>query len=343
MIGALMDYGALCTKAKALYGKRLRLSDFERIAACHDVAEVAEYLRGHPAWSASSQRLSGGVYIGRVELELALWQQFREDYQSLLHFVPRQDRALMAFPLLLQEQRAILAALRRLQAGHPVFTPQAVVHSALDWKGVLNCTDFDGLIAAAERTIYGPALRRLRPSGSGLPDYATAEILLRSVYFSHMYRVIQHNYAGEVRKILLRSYGEQIDLLNLIHILRLKTYFPDQRDYLPLLFPFNYRLRPELIRQLCAAPDVDGVFALLKDTPYAKAFERVEVGEVEDYYRRAFYQFNRRQLTSGPPSVCAAVSYLNLKELELRALVEVVEAVKYGVPCNLSFAQLIGE
>lgn len=343
MIGALMDYGALCTKAKALYGKRLRLSDFNRIAACHDVAEVAELLRSHPAWSASAQRLSGGVYIGRVELELALWQQFREDYNSLLHFIPRRDRELMDFPILLQEQRAILAALRRLQAGHPLSPPPTATRGRLDWKGLLSCTDLDGLIAASERTIYAPALRRLRPSGGGLPDYATAEILLRSVYFSHMYRVIQHNYSGQVRQVLQRSYGEQIDLINIIHILRLKTYFPGQQDYLPLLFPFNYHLRPELIRQLCAAPDVDGVFALLRDTPYAKAFEHVEVGEVEDYYRRAFYQFNRRQLVSGSPSVFAAVAYLNLKELELRALVGMVEAVKYGVACDLSFAQLIGE
>ena len=343
MIGALMDYGALCTKAKALYGKRLRLADFNRIAACHDVAEVAEYLRGHPAWSASAQRLTGGVYIGRLELELALWQQFREDYRSLLHFVPRGDKALMAFPVLLQEQRAILSALRRLQAGHPLSTPQAVVHSALDWKGLLNCTDLDGLIAAASRTIYAPALQRLRPSGGGLPDYATAEILLRSVYFSHMYRTIEHTYAGQVRQVLLRAYGEQVDLLSLIHILRLKTYFPGQRDYLPLLFPFNYHLRPPLIQALCAAPDADGVFALLRDTPYAKAFEHVEVSEVEDYYRRAFYRFNRQQLLSGPPSIFAAVAYLNLKELELRALVGMVEAVKYGVPCDLSFAQHMGE
>lgn len=342
MTGALMEYGALYAKAKALYGKRLRQADFNRIAACRDVAEVAELLRGHPAWSASAQRLSGGVYVGRVELELALWQQFRQEYYSLLHFVPRQDRALMAFPVLLQEQRAILAALRRLQAGHPLSTPQTVAHSALDWKAVLTCTDMDGLIAAAGRTIYAAALRRLRPAGGGLPDYTTAEVLLRTVYFSHMYRVIQRNYAGQVRQVLLRAYGEQIDLINLIHILRLKTYFPGERDYLPLLFPFNYRLRPQLIQALCAAPDAAGVFDLLKDSPYAGAFEHVEVAEVEDYYRRAFYLFNRRQLSSGPPSICTALAYLNLKELELRALVGMVEAVKYGVSPDLSFARLTG-
>ena len=43
MIGALMTYGALTTKAKALYGKRLRLADFEHMSALKTVSDLLEY------------------------------------------------------------------------------------------------------------------------------------------------------------------------------------------------------------------------------------------------------------------------------------------------------------
>ena len=98
MIRALMDYGALAAKARAMYGKRLRREDFSRMAAMGSAAELSEYLRSHPAWSACAAHLTGGVYIGRIELESALWTQFRSDYHKLLAFLPRRDEALMAFP-----------------------------------------------------------------------------------------------------------------------------------------------------------------------------------------------------------------------------------------------------
>ena len=48
MIGALMTYGALTAKTKALYGKRLRTADFEHMAALGSETDVLEYLRTQP-------------------------------------------------------------------------------------------------------------------------------------------------------------------------------------------------------------------------------------------------------------------------------------------------------
>lgn len=135
-----------------------------------------------------------------------------------------------------------------------------------------------------------------------------------------------------------------MDLLNLLHILRLKTYFPGEGSgrYLTILFPFHYRLRPAFTQQLCAAPDAPAVFELLKGSPYAGCFQEVDVAQVEDYYRRALFHFSRRQLMAGTPSVYTAVAYLNVKEAELQALVNVIESVKYGVPYDAALAELIG-
>lgn len=103
-----------------------------------------------------------------------------------------------------------------------------------------------------------------------LPDFTLAEAALRTAYFSHLYRIVHCQYTGRTQKVLLRALGEQIDLLNIIHVLRLKTYFPqtEPETYLRVLFPFHYRLNPDFTRALCAAPGVDDVFALLRDSPY---------------------------------------------------------------------------
>lgn len=347
MIQGLMTYGALSTKARALYGKRLRLADYTHMASLRSVDEIFDYLRTQPSWAAAVSRLNSTGYIGRIELESALWDQVRLEYVSLLHFAPREDKALMEFTVLLTEQRVILSNLRRLKAGgnrDDASSNRLLIHSRLDARALDAATSYDGLLAAAKNTIYYPVLLRLRPaSEDAFPDYTNIETLLRSAYFSHVFRVIHKNYAGETQKVLLRGYGAQVDLLNIIHILRLKTYFPETSDFISVLFPFNYRLRPEFIRALCDAPDAQTVFALLHDSPYAGFFVDIDVAEVEDFYRRAFYSFSRRQLTTGKPSIYTAVAYLNMKDLELRALISVIESVKYGAAYDDSFARLVGE
>ena len=350
MIGALTTYGALAAKAKALYGKRLRTADYAHMASLKSEAALMDFLRGQPGWQAAAARLgeSWNGYIGRVELETALRDQLGRDYLSLQHFAPKADKDLLAFPVRLAEQGEILTALRRLRAGGYYKGPPPVTGIAMpvqvDAKALALCQDYDGIVAAAAGSIYEQTLRHLRPAGGGRPDFTTAEALLRTAYFSHIYRLIHKKYAGETKKILLRGVGEQVDLLNLLHILRLKTYFPGEGNdrYLTVLFPFNYRLRPAFLQQLCAAPDAPAVFELLRSSPYAGCFQEVDVAQVEDYYRRALFQFSRRQLMTGTPSVYTAVSYLHVKEAELQALVNVIESVKYGVPYDAALAELVG-
>ena len=346
------QYGALAAKVKALYGKRLRLEDFQHMAAFKSEAEVLEYLRAHPSWSRASGVLStaGWDYVGRVEVEAALWNELRLEYLSLSHFVPRQDRALMDFRVRIAEYQALLNALRRLRTGKyakgmPPPSP-IVLRGKVDYRALEAARSYDAILDAARGSIYAPTLLHLRPApGAPLPDYTVCESLLRSAYFAHMLRIVRKQYGGDTRQVLLRSFGEQIDLLNLMHVLRLKTYFPGTAadTCLTMLYPFQYRLKPAMIHALCAAPDAAAVFALIRQTPYAASFERVEAAEVEEYYRRAFYAFNRRCLLTGPPSIYTAIAYLDLKELELQVVVNVIESVKYGVPYNENLARLVGQ
>lgn len=348
MRAVISPYEALAAKVRALYGRRLRYEDFQQLGRCTSEQEVLSALRQYPGWAAAAAGLepSQDQYIGRVELENALGGQLAREYQALWHFIPQRDRELMHFPVLLAERDAILRALRRLKAStgyqgipHP---SRQLQHSAVDPQALETCQDYNGLTAAAERSIYAPVLRHLRPEGGeALPDYMIAEALMRTAYFSHMYRVIYHRYAGETKALLLKAFGRQTDLLNLIHILRIKTYFPGTEELQPLLFPFHYRLKPDFLRALCAAADAPAAFALIRTSPYAESFQNVDVTEVEDYYRRAFWEFNRRQLLTGAPSVYTAMSYLNLKELEMQLLVNVIESVKYRVPYDSAFARLI--
>lgn len=349
MISSYMAYGALSAKVRALYGKRLRFSDFEHMGSLSDAGDVLEYLRTQSGWSAAMTLLSAGSgYVGRVELEEALSLQLRQDYEGLSHFVPKRDRAILSFPVRMRELEEIMMTLRRLKSGGgrelPPVAPMAEMK--VDRAALRACRDYEGLLTAVKGSGYYESLLRLKPDREGdLPDYSTAEALLQGAYYAQIYKAIHSHYAGETKKCLLRSFGQQVDLLNLIHLLRIKVYFSGELKVSDLLFSFSYKLRPEALKQLCAAGSVDEVFTLLGDTGYAKAFDGLPhtPGAVESYYYEAFYQFNKRQLSGGEPSVYTAVAYLNLKRLELRALINLIESVKYGVAYDDAFARMVGD
>ena len=343
----ISPYEALAAKVRALYGRRLHLEDFLQLGNCNSEQEVLTMLQRHPGWAPAVEGLeqSADQFIGRVELENALGKQLAQEYRSLCYFLPRKDRKIMYFPVFLAEKNAILQTLRRLKATSYY---EGIPHShhlegsSLDQNTLDTCQDYDGLLTATKNTIYFPVLRQMRPEdGSELPDYMTVESLMYTAYFSHMYQLAYQHYRGSTKATLLEAFGKQTDLLNLIYILRIKTYFPQTEELSHLLFPFNYRLKASFLQDLCAAPDADAAFAMIQNSPYGECFEDVKVSEVEDYYRRAFWEFNHRQLLNGPPSVYTAMSYLNLKTLELHALVNVIESVKYHVPYDSTFARLI--
>lgn len=349
MITSYMKYGALSAKVRAMYGKRLRADDFEHMATLGGPQDVMESLRAQPGWTAAVADLSADrCYVGRVELEAALRRQLSHDYGALIHFVPRVDKDIVSFPVRLAELSEIMNALRRLKsgtgdAGGPS-APEYASAMKIDRAAMRTCISYASLVNAAKGSIYHIPLASLRPDQSGgPPDYAVVEAILQAAYYSYLYKVVHQNYAGETQRVLLRAFGEQVDLLNLIHLLRIKTYFPGEAAFHATLFPFSYKLTEDKLKALSAAAGREEFFALLEGTPYAKALDGLPqtAAGLEAYYRSALYRFNKRQLTSGEPSVYTAVAYLNLKELELQALIRLIECVKYGVDYDDAFARLI--
>lgn len=344
--------GALAAKVHALYGKRLSQAELRQLAEMKQPADILEFLRQHPGWSRALSQAAVGSwnYVGRIEVERALREELLLEYLGLANFVPKEDRPLMACRVRAAERTAILNTLRRLKTagkyakGMPP-APRIVLRGKLDYEGLKSCTNYDGLLEAAKDSIYYHTLRHLRPEEEGqLPDYTLADSLLHAAYYAHQFRLVQGNYQGAQRQQLLDVLGERVDLRNALALLRLKTYFPDTPPQvcLSMLYPFNHHLSPQLLRELCAAPDGATVAAGLADTPYAQCFAGGDPVQAEAACQGRIYRRNRRQVRAGPPGVYTAIAYLELKELEMKALINVVESVKYGVPPDMGLIELVG-
>lgn len=342
-----MRYEALSVKARAMYGRRVHKDDLIRITKLTTIDAIAEELRQLPGWSEATASLPQGELLTRAKLESALRDQVRREGLRLASFATREDRAIIEFPIRRSELEHILAALRRLHANmfkeFPPLPSAWLSRTQLDPEALRRCTDYAGLVDAAKGSIYYAALRRLLTEDGALPDYGSTEALLWSVYFRHLMELACKRYKGDVRKMMESSVGSQMDMMNILHALRLKRYFPDVDNFLPILVPYHYRVKPDLIHAMCTAPSVEAALELVESTPYASTFRGAKMEELQDLYHAALYQSSRRQLVMGKPSVYSAVAYLNLRELELNAVVAAVEASKYQLSLNPSFLQFLDD
>lgn len=338
-------YDALTVKARAMYGRRVRKEDLIRITGLTSIDAIADELRQLPGWSEATASLPEGELLTRARLESALRNQVRAEGLRLAAFAAREDRPIIEFPIRRTELELILAALRRLHANLykevEDFSPAWLHRTQIDPDALRHCTDFAGLVEAAKRSIYYQSLHRLLAEDGSLPDYGSTEALLWSVYFKHLMDLACRRYKGDVRKMMESSVGTQMDMMNILHALRLKRYFPDTENFLPVLVPYHYRVKPEQIHAMCTAPSLEAAMELIESTPYASAFRGAKMEELQDLYHTTLYRASRRQLILSKPSVYSAVAYLNLRELELSAVVTAVEASKYQLPLTPSFLQML--
>ena len=340
-------YDALTVKARAMYGRRVRKDDLLRITNQTTIEAIADELRQLPGWSEATASLPEGELLTRAKLERALRDQVRREGLRLSSFAAREDRPFLEFSIRRTELELILSALRRLHAklhkAEDTFSSAWLHRIQVMPDALASCSDFAGLVEAAGKSIYYDALHRLLTEEGTLPDYGSTEALLWSVYFKHLMQLAAKRYKGDVRRMMESSVGTQMDMMNILHALRLKRFFPDTDNFLPVLVPYHYKVKPEQIHAMCTAPSLEAAMELIEATPYAATFRGVKMEELQDLYRATLYNASRRQLVMGKPSVYSAVAYLNLRELELTAVVTAMEASKYQLPLNPSFLHVLDD
>ena len=340
------SYYAVSAKVHALYGRRLRPSDYQQLMAMRTIPEAAAYLQNHPGYQSRLKGLST-LNIHREALENALWGAYMEEYQRIFRFMEPADKEILLFPLYQAEKNAILSAMRLLTSTvslQPVSTWDAILHSRskLDMLALQKATTFAQIAVAAEKTIYGSALSRIAAGENKSPSHAFVDNMMQVVLYAEMYKTTNRLYKGDTKRLILRSLDQETDLMNLVQFMRLKQYFSQeeiQRYSFPL--PCSSKLPKAYILQLIAAPTYEAAYQLILDGPYGALFRSMEPSGLEAYLYTLQYRLSVRQMRSADPSVYTPISYLTLKEIEVRNIISIIECIRYQVTPG-EFVTLIG-
>ncbi len=333
-----MSSGAILSKTRAMFGRRLTLEDYTTLSQKKNIPEAAAYLASLPAYKdfLEGHDASG---IRRMELEEVLRHRHFKDFSSLCRYELSIGEKMSNYILLTVEIELITEALSRVmsprieEATTVTASPYLDRFLKLDLSALGKAQTYEELLFATRDSVFCPALRQLgwHPTG----ELVTYENALLSKFYQLIFDMVDTNLSGDARDSLRDIFTSKIDLENLVRIIRLKDYFNSASpEYIRTsLIPHGNVMKENAVR-LAECKDSGAVLA---EAAKMKAF-RKRLGELDRCRRideltdRYLLKRCRHEIYFSPHPAVVMISYLYISEIEVANIIKIIEGIRYELP-----------
>lgn len=332
MLSDIIRYGAVATKVRALYGRRLKAQDYAQMMSLTGVPQVASVLKNHPSWSVALADLSEET-ARRGQIEARLQSAYFDEYNRIGYHIHMKDKKRYEMVLMRTEIRQIMLFLRNLSAGRvqdyvPLLPQEIIAKLSIDISILRNAKNMDDLLQSAQNSLFYGVLQRFAQQDT--MDVSRIETALETHYYQTLLSYIQKTYSKAAQKHLVRQVGEFVDLENIQRTLRLRRFSQLASSLPEMLIDVHYRLDNNFFAQLLTVDD-EKIHPMLMQSPYEKVFanSHFQISQAIDDY---LHDDCHKLLFSGRPGIFIPMAYLTLKEIEMHNVIHIIESVRYGLP-----------
>ena len=341
------NYGAVCTKIRALYSKRITSEEFVKLASMPNVTMIFQFLCSHPGFAEELENVEENN-AHRGILEQHLKNVLFEEYYKISHFIKLKDKEVYEYPVLSNEIDIVLAFVRRLNAGelqnfNLYLSNHIKSKLKIDFDLLTNAVNYEQMTEAFIKCDFYKTLPRFAKENGERIDYTALEIALSGFYFNHLYSAINKAYKGKIKLSLSSSVEANVELTNIARTLRLKRFFTETNDeFFMCLIPLDKKINREFYKKLFACKSNSEETDLLSKSKYGKHIKSINHKYFEQYVDYYLYNFYNSIIRS-PPSVFVPIAYLAVKEIEVHNLIHIIEGVRYSLPPDKILDDIIGK
>ncbi len=344
-MGALLKYSGIVTKIRAKKSRLITDAQYHEIAECHNVSEIASYLKRLPAYEALLKDVNEKD-MHRGQLEELISSGTYNDYDSLYAFANINQRKFLK----IYSERFEVKLLKKCFTD--IFSKGEILASTLMYQGFFDehtCLNLDlikgaksmqSIIDGLQGTIYYIPLVNVKNSGKNeLLDY---EIALDFLHFSLLWKKKDKIVSKKDSLLLEKEYGAKFDMLNLYWIYRAKQYYNmTKADIYSIIIPTHYKISKKEIIKLVESENMEEFNKLLKVTYYGKKYADLRNDTLETMYGFILHQTLQEDAKKNPYSIATIYSYLYHKEHEISRLVVAIESVRYGVDAKTTMEYVL--
>lgn len=334
---ASLSSGAILSKTRAMFGRRLTTEDYNILASQRDLASAASYLGSLDGY----RDLFDGIDtsgLHRREFEGILRHRHYGKFESLCRYELSIGEKFSDYILLTTEIELIMETLSRVMSQR---TEEAMVMTAspyldrrlkLDLDGMGRAQTYDELLDAVKDSVFHRELARLgwHPTG----ELITYENALLGEFYRRIFRIIDDSLRGEARDSLRDIFTSKIDLQNLVRIIRFKEYFgkADPDTIRTCLIPGG-NVMGECAVKLTECKNSASVISKAEGMRCfrGKLGELSACRRVDELPERYMLKRGRHEMYFSPHPSVVMISYFSLAEIEIANIIKIIEGIRYDL------------
>jgi len=333
MLTHYMKNGALGARTKCMYGKRITRAQYETLVSKHDVSDVILYLKSETDYREAFAGVNENMlYFGLVESLIR--RDIYGDYLKICSLAFGYDRKLMDFVLLRAEMSEILSFVMLLLSGrqgdYRCGLPDLLLsRSKIAFTDLAQSADYPAFLEKLRGTAYHSVLSGFVAQPA--PAFTEIEVAVTLDHYRRLQKIVADTPDAYTRDAMMKHLRAQTDMMNISRIKRMKKYYAySPEDVSQNLVRPGKSKDKALIRSLIEA-DEEGIDAILADSRYGPLATGVGEKDFEKTYYSLIAQNGRRIMYGAVPTALTALAYIELKEIEMRNLITIVEGIRYGV------------
>ena len=342
---SLVAAPAINAKCHAMHSRLLGAGDYDALLRRASVPQIAEYLKNETPYAYVLRRLSEND-AHRGQLESVFKRSLFYDYEKLLRFSGGGCKAAIRAMFEAHEINDLKLVVGSICSDHKHLVAADDLNYVRRYSGfgvdaLLMADTIEGLAENLKGTRYHEAL--LPFAKKEKPDYLRIDRALDLLAHRAKFAAISKRLKGSVREACLDAYGQEVDITNIRFIYRMKKLFRyPPADIVASLIPHRHRLARRDLVDMAGCDGVDRLVGMVAGTCYKGLFPPGEESAWETIQAEWFYRLHRKNLRNNVGDANMALSYLRLKEVEIKNIIVILESVRYAIPAQQIRPFLVG-
>lgn len=337
---------AIMAKSRALYGNRLKGSDYEALVNCSSVGEIAAYLRSSTPYSYILTNISSSD-ISAGYLEFIIRKSELEVFDKLYRYEVAFGQSIYEYFVMNSEIVLLLSKVRSIILGNTdeaAFSmPQLFSASKnIDMYVLAKADTMEALTEALGDSPY----RKITAEcfKNGLRDYIDYECAFVNYFNEYQYALVKKCCGKGSELTELLAYKADTEFIN--KICRTKRNFSASSDrILRSTAPMHLtNFTQNQIKQLLSAESESSVLDVLSSTQYRDYASEIRSGKcyIEQATAHLNYKKYKHLLRFGTDPNVVMFCFMFLIENEISNLIHIIEGVKYKMDADSIKKLLIG-
>lgn len=330
---------ATVAKVRAVYGKRLRESDYNELFTKKRVIDAAEYLKRNTHYSNALSAVDTSS-IHRGYLETLLQKAYFDEYERLCRFQRLNEEPFYNFLLVKEEIRELLKAILYLNNDRKDVYIESmyaflIKKASFDLIALAKARDFNQLLSVIKNTPYYNIIKNIKPDSDGNIPYTKCEVMLRTYYLKWLIQTVEKQFRGTAKDAIIQQINVQTDFINIVNSYRLKKYFSgDFQALKDFSLPFYGRLSQAKQYELFESETPEEFLRRLSKTAYGRLMENFDENMESDRFEQELEKLQcsmaKRALLFTDNAAVSLYSYMYLAEVEINNIISIIECIRYG-------------